>query len=287
VSKLGELVLRNVWQLYRRWSPPPPASARNDSREAYIRWQFETSEGLFGMYPNFDIQGKSVLEIGCGTGGRAAWLATGGAARVVAIDINAHEIETAREMCPKLFPEIQGKVEYLASEEGDLLPLGEFDVVLLVDAMEHVVSPPAMMRLAHHYTAPGGKFYFSVLGWFHHSGSHMGILPFANVFFSDETLLNFTRWKVSRPGYKLGLFDSVPPTKRWEGLYDLRDRPDEHLNKITVREIKRLVKYSIFSQTTMTVCGFRHGPARWFNPLRHVPVLQEMFHSYVVVECRK
>ena len=186
-----------------------------------------------------------------------------------------------------LFPQTKGILEFFTSKEDELLGIGQFDIVVLVDTMEHVVSPPSMMKLAHRYLAPGGRFYFSSIGWYHHAGSHTEILPFANVFFSDETLINVIRWNISRPGYEPTRFDSNPPVKRWEGIYNLRDRPGEHLNKITIREIKRLLRYSVFRENHLEIIGFKQFPLSWVNPLRHVPLLQEVFHSYVVAECRK
>jgi SAM-dependent methyltransferase len=244
---------------------------------------------MFAKYPDFDLRGKSVLEIGCGTGGRSAYLASQGAGRVVAIDINRDEIEIARRTCPELYPQIQGVVDYLSCCEDRPLEIGEFDVVVMVDCMEHVVSPPAMMRLAHGYTRPGGQFFFSNYGYYHHAGSHTELLPFVNLFFSDETILNVIRRLVTEPDYEPTRFDSDPPLERWRGLYDLRDRPGEHLNKLTLRDMKKLVRHSIFSETRMTVIGFggKHPVLRLIDGLRHLPVIQEAYHSLVVVECRK
>lgn len=289
MSRLGETVLQQLVRLRSAGAKRPELGSETEEYEAYIRWQFESSPRLFARYPNWDIAGKRVLEIGCGTGGRAAYLATCGAARVVAIDINAEEIASARCLCPRLFPETAGRVEYLVAQESGRLPIGQFDVVLLVDAMEHVVSPPGMMRLAHDYTAPGGRFYFSSIGWYHRHGSHTGLLPFVNLFFSDETILNVVRWEVSRSDYRPTRHDSDPPIERWRGIYDLRDRPGEHLNKLTVAEMKKLVRYGPFSRCSIRVVGpgGRHPVARLLSPLSRVPVLQEVYHSVVVVECRR
>jgi SAM-dependent methyltransferase len=286
MSWIGEALLRSLV----RWRGSGAAVGEQtaSSWDSYVRWQFESSARLFSRYPDFDPAGKSVLEIGCGTGGRSAYLATQ-AARVVGIDINREEIEIARKQCAELYPQTRERLTFHASSENDLLPLGEFDLVLLVDAMEHVVSPPSMLRLAYRYTRPGGWFYFSTMGWYHHSGSHTGLLPFVNLFFSDETILNVVRWRVSQPDYRPGRFDSDPPVERWRGLYNLRDRPGEHLNKITIAEVKKLVRHSIFAENQMTILGFSRprALAALVNPLRHVPLLQEVFHSYVVVKCRK
>ena len=145
------------------------------------------------------------------------------------------------------------------------------------------------MRLAYGYLSDGGQFYFNSVGWYHHTGSHTHLLPYVNLFFSDETILNVIRWWVSRPDYLPTRFDSDPPVERWRGLYNLRDRPGEHLNKITIREMKKLARYSIFPYSRLTVLGFtRNNPlVRLLNILTRVPLLQEIWHSAVVMECRK
>jgi len=114
-------------------------------------------------------------------------------------------------------------------------------------------------------------------------------MPFVNVFFSDEEILNVLRWIVSQPGYVPGRFDSDPPIDRWRGLYDLRQRPGEYLNKITLADMKKLVRYSPFHTGKMHVIGFDADRplVKVLNALRHVPVIQEAVHSYVVLEFEK
>ena len=264
-----------------------PAAHESQDWARYIRWQYDSSKQLFAKYPNFDVAGKTVLEIGCGTGGRAAYLAAAGASRVVAMDINAEEIAIARKLVPELFPEIGDRVRYLTNTDDEAI--GQFDIVVLVDCLEHVVSPPDIIRLAYDHTVAGGKCYISSIGWYHKDGSHTGLLPFVNVVFSDETILNVTRWNVSRPEYTPTRFDSNPPIERWRGIYDLRQRPGEYLNKITLREMKRLVAHSIYPRASMHVLGLRPSSplARLVNPLRHIPIVQEVAHSYVVIELQR
>lgn len=295
MSAVGELVLKSIVALRARAdgrAHRPNGHANEHPSEddfgAYIQWQYDSSPKLFASYPRgFDVRGKRVLEIGCGTGGRTAYLASLGAAKAVGIDINSDEIAIAQREVKRLYPQLD--VEYVASTETGRLDIGQFDVVVLIDCLEHVVSPPGMVRLAHDYTAGGGRCFISLYGWYNANGSHFGMMPFVNVFFSDEEILNVQRWMVSRPDYVPSRFDSNPPVERWQGLYDLRQRPGEYLNKITLREMKKLVKYSPFSRGEMHVIGFarKHPVARALNALRHVPVLQEAAHSYVVLEFEK
>jgi len=289
MSALGLFALKSLVRLRQRLSPSKPVGRDEETWESYFRWQFDSSQPLFSRYPNWNITGKAVLEIGCGIGGRTAYLASAGARRAVGIDINCSEIALARRLSRELYPELADRLEYLEANEHQPLDIGPFDVIVLVDCMEHVVSPPQMMRLAYGYLSPGGQFYFNSGGWYHHSGSHTHLIPFVNVLFSDETILDVIRWRLNQPDYVPTRFDSKPPVERWRGLYNLRDRPGEHLNKITIREMKKLVRHSIFSYSHLTVLGFtRNNPLiRACNALTRVPVIQEVWHSTAVVECRK
>jgi len=275
VSRVGELVLRAYVGLM-----PKRSSTRFSSVDSYGNWQYDTSEKMFATFPEFDFQGKRILDLGCGLGGRAAWLAKHGAREVIGIDINAAEIAQAVELRDRFHPDLKN-LSYLACREDELLELGDFDIVLLLDSLEHVVSPLKILRLARKYVKTGGYAYFTTIGWYHHAGSHLNI-PFVTVFFSDETILNFIRWRVCQPDYIITEWDSDPPIARWEGLYDLRDRPGEYLNKITIRQMKKLVRYAPFQRGKVVPIGFRNARLRWLNPLRHVPIVNEVFHSAVV-----
>lgn len=285
MSKLGELLLRRFVKPALR----APSKRTPRSHDDYVMWQYNSSGTIIDKITNMDLVGKRVLDIGCGTGGRSAYLASCGAAEVVGIDINGEEIELAQSIIPKQFPELSERITFYKSEENEIADFGLFDIVILIDAIEHVVSPPSMMKLAYDYLKEGGTFYFTCIGYYNHHGSHMGMVPFVNVFFSDETILNVHRWKLSHPNYLPTRFDSDPPVERWLGLYDLRDRPGEHMNKLTIKEVKKLLKYSIYKENSIEICGYNNQGflLSILNLLRRVPVLQEMFHSLVIGRCIK
>jgi SAM-dependent methyltransferase len=277
MSRFGELTLR----AYFRTLSKPASRTTRASSTSYHKWQYETSAPMLASFPKLDFNNKRVLELGCGLGGRSVWLARNGAKEVVGIDINAAEIEEATRIRDEIYPHTKNLQFYHSMEDDVLTSLGVFDIVLLLDSLEHVVSPLKVLRLARKYVKQGGSLYFNTLGWYHHNGSHLGI-PFATLFFSDESLANFMRWKLSRVDYIPTIWDSDPPTARWEGVYNLRDRPGEYLNKITIREVKKLVRYAPFRRGSVVLLGFRNARLRWLNPLRHIPIVNEVFHSGVV-----
>lgn len=84
------------------------------------------------------VKDKIVLDIACGEGYGAALLKKAGAKRVVAVDISAESIETAK----KLFGEFG--VEYIAGDANTVSEIcGEslFDIVVSIETIEHIKTP--------------------------------------------------------------------------------------------------------------------------------------------------
>jgi len=93
-----------------------------------VRTDPEDSEivALFDFAGNID--GKRVLEIGCGDG-RLTWRYADRASRVVAIDPDADEIAAALEDLP---PRLRDRVEFKAVSIQEFEPAAPaFDVVIL------------------------------------------------------------------------------------------------------------------------------------------------------------
>jgi ubiquinone/menaquinone biosynthesis C-methylase UbiE len=155
-----------------------------------------------------DLSRKSVLEIGCGQGGFAIWLAQKyPTAHITAVDFSDRAIEIARAR----------SVDFnagVAFEVGDAeqlrFPNDAFDHILSCECLEHVPQPEKVAREICRVLKPGGGFllttenYFNgmVLGWFiawwqqrpFDSGS--GVQPHENFFLF---------WRVKRLLERAGL----------------------------------------------------------------------------------
>ena len=89
------------------------------------------------------VKDKVVLDIACGEGYGAALLKKAGAKRVVAVDISAESIETAK----KLFGDFG--VEYLAGDANsaaELCGVALFDVVISIETIEHIKTPETFLQ---------------------------------------------------------------------------------------------------------------------------------------------
>ena len=101
------------------------------------------------------VIGKRVLDAGCGSGYGAAMMSAAGARQVVGIDIDADTIEAARSKMPV-------GVE-LAVGDLESVPVGDacFDVVVCLEAIEHVLDPEAVLDEFRRVLIPGGLLVLS------------------------------------------------------------------------------------------------------------------------------
>jgi len=114
----------------------------------------ETALVLAGL----QLAGLRVLDIGCGTGGCARYIA--GAfqpAEVVGIDVEPGVVMAANASAGAAG--LADRVRFLAVEPGPLpFPDGSFDVVFSKDSIVHIADKHALAREIFRVLAPGGVF---------------------------------------------------------------------------------------------------------------------------------
>lgn len=107
-----------------------------------------------------DLTGKSVLDIGCGTGGVEIVLAGElNASRIVAIDVQADLLDRAQARLESAQPHLAEKVELQLVSPGPLNWANEaFDVVFSKDSLIHISDKAAMYDEVLRVLKPGGVF---------------------------------------------------------------------------------------------------------------------------------
>lgn len=104
-----------------------------------------------------DLDGKRVLDLGCGFGWHCRYAREQGAASVTGIDLSANMLHRAREMTHD--PQIQ----YIQMPIEDIsFGAGEFDTVISSLAIHYVERFDDLCRRVNHCLKAGGQFVLSV-----------------------------------------------------------------------------------------------------------------------------
>lgn len=115
-------------------------------------------EEELSLFPT-SLEGKKVLDIGCGSGHSMLWCGRKGADELWGLDISARQVENARCLLSK-----HGFVPRLfhSPMEADCgLPKDYFDVVYSIYALGWTVDLPGTIRRIASYLKPGGSLIFS------------------------------------------------------------------------------------------------------------------------------
>jgi ubiquinone/menaquinone biosynthesis C-methylase UbiE len=155
--------------------------------------------------------GDRVLDIGCASGANAFSVA-GTAAEVIGVDVDMREIERAREQA------LRGSVSNVRFETGDLtdpttlhrFAPASFDVVLLLDVLEHLVNRVAVLKAVRGLLVPGGRLVVAVPNvettykrWRARRGGVIYANPDHKVEYTKETI----RAELDRAGFGVERFE--------------------------------------------------------------------------------
>lgn len=113
---------------------------------------------LLKFLPVESVNGKRILDLGCGTGFFLKEYLQGKAARSLGIDIDKELLELAEE---NLREEIgQGKVTLMRVDATDLTGIGEnsFDIVMSIESIPNIKDFKKFALQVAKVLAPGGKF---------------------------------------------------------------------------------------------------------------------------------
>jgi SAM-dependent methyltransferase len=125
----------------------------------------------------YDLNGKRVLDFGCGMGGMTLWMAQNYNCRITGIDIDPNHIAIARMLKEK---HGMGQVDFVL-QDIVARPLDEFfDYIFLNDVAEHIHPDyllPVFTQLGHQLK-PGGVIFVSYPPWEGPYASHLNrVIP--------------------------------------------------------------------------------------------------------------
>lgn len=240
-----------------------------DDCDYFSRGLGEADEFCAVFPDGLEVQGKRVLDLGCGHGSLCMRLAARGAREVVGFDLDAARITFAERLRARRPPEQRAHLRFTAS--ADAIGSGTFGVIVSKDTLEHVASPQEYLRDVAARLDPGGRFYagFSPL-WNSPFGGHGRLrtrLPWGHLLFPEPVILR--------------------GVKALDATVTARSIADMGLNQMSFRMLNDVIQGSGLQLTFFAANVPTYSRVnKLMTRLRRVPLLTEyLTHSaYFVLE---
>ena len=180
------------------------------------------------------LKGKTVLDLGCATGGRSvAWLERYQCARLIGIDITPHYIDAARQ-----FADARGAAARFAVAQSEALPFrsGSFDAILSCDVFEHVQSVESTLRECHRVLREGGRLFVAFPSFYHPLDHHLNLVtnfPAIHYFFAPRVLVRAYAEIIDERGEAAKWYRRSPTLEPWER--------GNTINGVTARRLRRML----------------------------------------------
>ena len=292
LAERGNGLLAFVAKAYLKLAPAfPPRhwTVAEPLERARTEYEDEVAGGFLKWFPGVNLSGLSIFDIGSGYGGRSARFRELGAGRVVGLEIFPRMVDESRA-----FAESKNltNMEFHVGE-GERLPFAEstFDIITSYDVFEHVHDLDKVFDECMRVLKPGGRLLAIFPPFYHPGGSHLegwvSKMPWPNFFFRRETLIRAVQdiMRERKDGYEP--HPMRPRDKLWT------------LNGATIRSVRKMLRGQTFQRAHMDLAPlFSPKNEKWrrwkmqyyapfFQPLRHIPFLNELFVHRIVLDITK
>ena len=244
---------------------PDPGAISVATRRAYEDGPsfFRRFEGTVKVE---DLQGKDVLDIGSGCGGRTAYyLVKGAPGSIIGLDISVLRAGVAKSSVRKMCDD--HRVSFMVGI-GEEMPFREesFDVILSYDVFEHVQDLAAVLNECFRVLRPGGRLLALFPPYFGPRAHHLDFvttLPFLHHIFPPAVLVEAANTILRE---KPWLRDSpLPPPSRSVSGREVLPR----LNGTTERDFRALLQQTSFQIEELTLMAFGWGDGGPGKKLAH------------------
>lgn len=255
-----------------------------------VEYPFDNYFG-FSLLPQ--LENKSVLDLGCGTGGRtAAWFKNYKFKHVSGLEIDPVYIQAARN-----FAKIRGLNSEYKVGFGEDIPFDDesFDAVLSFDVLEHVADVPKTLAECRRVLKPNGKLFLVFPTYYQPREHHLGLVtkvPGLQLFFSGKTLVRAYYEIIEERGSSAYWYRRDSPVL-------VNHEVGNTINGTSFREFQRILRNTdwgidFLSRKPIGSIGrsvhegsWKGGISTLFIPLTYIPGIQEIFLHRVTTILRK
>ena len=121
----------------------------------------QAKEALTKLVPQREFDGRSFIDIGCGSGLHAFAASQLGASRILAVDIDSHSVATAKRVLAGI-SQTPCEVEQVSVFDLDASRIGKFDIVYSWGVLHHTGSMWEAIEKAAAIVAPNGLLVLAI-----------------------------------------------------------------------------------------------------------------------------
>ena len=273
-SGMARLTARAVHALDRIF--PRVRVGGRGSREAYSEWEYREGKELVSRYAEHfgPLEGMSVLDVGCGMGGKTVAYADEGA-KAIGLDISREHVAAAVRFAGSR----GGRALFLVGDASSLPFRDEsFGFVVANDSMEHFSEPASALADLSRILAPGGKLLLFFTPWRSPLGSHLYDyikMPWCHLLLNERVIEEVLRIVLEERG------EQDPAS----GARALMDEYRSELNRITIGRYRRIVR----NRPELETLYERLLPPKFeaLGFLTRLPAVGEFFTGTVIALLRK
>ncbi len=260
-------------------------STESGSLEKYDEWRRESLEDQFlKLFDRQSIEGKRVLDFGCGSGALSLVVARLGAGSVLGVDLSAKAIERAK----KAAEDAHINAEFQQAEHTDCIELPDqsVDVVLCFDVLEHVMAYEQIIPEWKRVLRPGGRILIWWSPYFHPYGHHLHTyapIPWVHVFCTEKVVYKVCSKMINLPEFRPPYWDLDAHGNRIDRFAGVES--SSYLNHLTIAKFERLCVADglhFARREFHTFSALKKLPA--INAVLTLPGLREFFSAYAVYE---
>lgn len=229
------------------------------------------------------LDGKRLLDLGCGDGAITVQYLTQGASSVVGVDIDPMLIRRAR----KLHHDTRARF-VLGTDQSIPVEANSVDVAISYDVFEHLGCMDVILSELHRVLVPGARMLIGTWSWRHPFAPHLWAVmpvPWAHLVVSEKTLLRACRRVYESDWYVPNVHDVDDGGAR-KVKYTEDAIPTSYLNKFLIREFEQAFRRAGFSFQTHAI-PFGSSYAQWTRPFVRSGWGRELLSGYVWFVVRK
>jgi ubiquinone/menaquinone biosynthesis C-methylase UbiE len=249
----------------------------SDDPIAYSRWEFDEGEKVWERFfsDKVTIEGKNILDLGCGPGGKSCYYASLKPDKVCGLDASADMITQAENARLYLVPPGEKvDVEFVLGDASNLpFPDGYFDLITCSDAFEHFPDPEKALIECERVLAPGGQMTVDFAHWGAYNGHHLTDFLrtwWSHIFWSESDVIESVR--ILAESEKM-----VSDETDRDGIETFTRRQLDHfknaLNHIRITDFEKYLSKRAKLKVKWRKRTSAH-PVLW--PLIHIPGVREL-----------